>query len=216
MRWDSMCWVLRSDGMAVCGTVLFALCGTCGCARSDRVERPPPNVLIHSAGGVTKPAGPGPKSPSAAEVSSEGPNRHGTILPRACLESLKVVDYLADLNSYAEVFNADRSGTIDPARVLPAISKSGLRLDDVNGAIEGDYERTQVEEQLVSRTGPVFVRLTHLGHIYSLPRQYSASTCHFGKQQLTIELSDWYRLTFVREEDSYKLSRVEYMEIEGG
>lgn len=216
MRWGWMCSVRHRCGRSACGLMLGTLCWVCGCTRSERVDHPPANVLIHNPGGGSKVAEPHPKDRGAAEVSSEGPDRHGTVLPLACLASLRVVDYLADLNSYAEMYDSDRSRTIEPARVLPAIATSGLTLVDVNHAIEGNYGHAEVEEQLRGRTGPVFGRLTHLGHVYSLPSQYSKSSCLIANQKLTIEISSWYRLMFVREGDNYRLSRVEYLEIEGG
>lgn len=215
LKWGSMFWVLRRRGLTAYSMVLAVLSGSCGPGRAQRIERSSPSAERQSAGVVGKPADKRAKRPSRVEVSSHGPDRHGSVLPHACLMSLEVIGYLADLNSYVEMYSPDRSGSIDSARVLASIGESGLRLDDVNGAIEGDYERAQIEKQLVSRNGPVFVRLTHLGHIYSLPRQYSASTCHFSEEALTISLSNWYRLTFVREGADYKLRRVEYTELEG-
>lgn len=216
MRWGSMSSVLPSRGTEACGLVLAALCWLCSCTQSERIVRPPADVLIHDAGERPKAPESHPRPSNPAQDSLEGTDRHGTILPRACLESLRVVDYLADLNSYAEMYDPNRSRPIELARVLPAIATSGLQLNDVNGATEGDYGLAQLEEQLSGRAGPVFVRLTHLGHICSLPLQYSMSRCSIANQEITIEISSWYRLTFVREGDGYKLRRVDYLETEGG
>ena len=142
-------------------------------------------------------------------------DRHGTMMPRICADSLEVVDYLADCSVFPNAFDPTQSKAIDPEIVLSAIHESGLRFTDVNDATDRLMSRDEIAEQLLARAGPAFRSLVHLGHIYAQPLQYSRVKCLIDGDTLLIELTHWYRLTYRRVGPVYKFTRVAYVEQEG-
>lgn len=173
-------------------------------SESHREDSRAPNVTSDS--GVTE---------AQSETKRERTDRHGDLLPIECVQSLTIVDYLADLNCYAESYAAERSDPINPERVVEGVSSHGLQVRDVNDRSDQLFKPGDVGSQIEQRRGPVFIRLTHLGHIYCGPPQYSKVSCTVTSGKLTIELSHWYRLTFVQEVNAYKLQLIEYLELEG-
>ena len=135
----------------------------------------------------------------------------------------RVVELLQYLRSSGEHgggfgFEASRGGNWKADKLLSFISSNGLTLYDVN-----DKRRTrrltrgQLSSALSRRGDQTFTMFTHLGYIYSEPYpQYS--TLRYKPQPnggVVVGMSGWYRLTFRREGGALKLTKLEYLTLEG-
>lgn len=144
-----------------------------------------------------------------------GANRHGVLLLKDCLSALKVVEYLADNNEYRGWYDATRSAPLDGERIARAVDSAGLRITDVNDESDVVYTREEVVAQVVSRRGAVFVRLTHLGRLYASPPRYAKAECQVGEGSVVVQMKGWYRLTYLKSQQGFQLSRIDYLQEEG-
>jgi hypothetical protein len=113
-------------------------------------------------------------------------------------------------------FDLSKGRFDDLARVVSYVSEHGLTLFDVNDSATTHVGRDTLDQQLRHRTGRGFEMLVHLSHIYAQPYpQYSRLTYQLRPNGIVVFLSDWYRLTFERENGQLRLTRLDYTELEG-
>ena len=137
-------------------------------------------------------------------------------------EYKRVVEMLQYLKNSGERddgsgFEASRGGNWNAEKLLSYISGNGLTLYDVN-----DKQRTrrltrsQLSNALSRRGDQTFIRFTHLGYIYAQAYpQYSTLSYKSQPDGVVVSMSGWYRLTFRREDDALKLTKLEYLMLEG-
>ena len=113
-------------------------------------------------------------------------------------------------------FEASRGGNWKADKLLSFISRGGLTLYDFNGKRTRRLTSRQLSSALARRGDSTFVRFTHLGHIYAQPYpQYSTLRYEARPGGVVVEMSGWYRLTFRRERGALKLTKLEYLMLEG-
>lgn len=136
-------------------------------------------------------------------------------------EYKRVVELLQYLKDSGESdsesgFDASRGGNWKADKLLSFISLNGLTLEDVNGKRTRRLTHKQLSSALSRRGDPTFVRFAHLGHIYAQPYpQYSTLRYEARPSGVVVEMSGWYRLTFTREGGALKLTKLEYLMLEG-
>jgi hypothetical protein len=90
---------------------------------------------------------------------------------------------------------------------LPAFSASGVQLTNETEGGKTRVSRAQIVSQASRRRGKVYSTLAHLGYIYAIPwPQYSALKFGETTDRQVLEMPDWYRITFTKE-DGRKLKR---------
>ncbi len=119
----------------------------------------------------------------------------------------------------ADVFRFDetKGGKWDAQELLSFVSPKGIAFSNVN---EKPRNRrlsfANLRRSLTEKKDNVWRQFVHLGHIYnqSYP-QYSTLTFNPQPNGIIAELSGGYRLTFSRESGALKLSKLEYLQVEG-
>jgi hypothetical protein len=105
----------------------------------------------------------------------------------------------------------------DLAIVRRYVAPEGIEFIDVNHRLEGRVTRADILRSLRERRGPPFTAFAHLSHISSIPSpQYS--TLRFARRadgQTTVQVADWYTLTFRRAGAQPLIVRWEYRQLEG-
>lgn len=119
----------------------------------------------------------------------------------------------------ADVFGFDetKGGKWDDHELLSFVSPKGVTFSNVN---EKPGNRrlslSNLRRSLAGKKDNVWRQFVHLGHIYnqSYP-QYSTLSFNPQPKGVVAELSGGYRLTFSRESGWLKLSKLEYLQVEG-
>ena len=113
-------------------------------------------------------------------------------------------------------FDLSKGRFDDPARIISYVSERGLTLFDVNDSTTTHVGPDTLNQQLRHRSGRGFEFLVHLSQIYAQPYpQYSTLTYQLRPNGIVVFVSDWYRLTFERENGQLRLTRLDYTELEG-
>ena len=112
-------------------------------------------------------------------------------------------------------FNPENGGHWSVDTLLQFLDARGVTFYDVNGDTTWSKSISVLRSELTKRTGPSFVMLVHLGHIYSQPYpQYSHLTFSRAADTLKVSLADWYQVIFVRRSGGVRVTRIEYLEEE--
>ena len=97
------------------------------------------------------------------------------------------------------------------------VSANGVTLSDVNR--KPPVRRltfAELRRSLAGKKGEVWQQFVHLGHIYKQAYpQYSTVKFTSQPNHVVAELTGGYRLTFSREQNALKLSKLEYLQVEG-
>jgi hypothetical protein len=115
-------------------------------------------------------------------------------------------------------YDPRRAGPWEVSKLVSFLASGGVTFFDVNGDTTWKVDSHALRQQLDQRRGPAFDMLLHLGYIYDLRRpQYAALSFAYDRGLLitNVGTSAWYRLTFLREGGSLRISKVEYLEYEG-
>lgn len=114
-------------------------------------------------------------------------------------------------------FEEKKGGKWDLEKLLLFVSIKGIAFSDVNSRPRNRQSTfAQLSRSLAGKKDDVWRQFVHLGHIYKQPYpQYS--TLKFTEQlnRVVVEMTGGYRLTFSREDSSLKLSKLEYLQLEG-
>lgn len=114
-------------------------------------------------------------------------------------------------------FDVNNGGKWDAEKLLSFVSANGVTLSNVNR--KPPVRRltfAELRRSLAGKRDDVWQRFVHLGHIYKQAYpQYSTVNFISQPNHVIAELTAGYRLTFSREQNALKLSKLEYLQIEG-
>jgi hypothetical protein len=100
--------------------------------------------------------------------------------------------------------------------LLSYISRGGLTIFDINDKRTRRYAIAELRRLLSSKGNKASKTFIHLGYIYAQPYpQYSTLQYEAQSNGVVVNMSGWYRLTFTREEGALKLTKLEYIQVEG-
>lgn len=114
-------------------------------------------------------------------------------------------------------FDAARGGRWQVDRVMSFVSKNGVTISDVNTRGTHRYTSTELRRALANKRNAAAIKFIHLGFIYANAyQQYSTLNYSRGKgNAVVVNMSGWYRLTFTTEQGALKLTKLEYLMVEG-
>jgi hypothetical protein len=114
-------------------------------------------------------------------------------------------------------FDPKHGGHWSKERLLRFLDSGGVTFFDVNGDTTWHEPLAAIQNELTHRSGPAFTMFVHLGHIYSQPYpQYSRLTFTRSGGTLVVSVAEWYRLTFAPRGRTVRLTKIEYLQEEGG
>lgn len=152
-----------------------------------------------------------------AQNISDSPYRiTARTIPIDFMPAVQFLEFIKFPKEPEDVFNPQEAPRWDVSRFMAFISARGVIFSDVNGRLRGPKSPDQIRTALASRRSQVFERFAHLAHIYSIPyKQYSE--LRFGKKEgrFIVEVSHWYRLTFISEGGRLRLRKCDYLTLEG-
>jgi len=137
------------------------------------------------------------------------------IIPPEFQPTADFLDYLKPAKEAVGGFNANVAPRWDIDRLLSFMSGGGLTVSDLNrnGGKLRAVSPKEIRGAVVSRKGPTFSKLAHLGYIYAQPyKQYSE--LHFQPMAdggVAVHMADWYQITFARQADALKVTRIDYL-----
>jgi hypothetical protein len=146
---------------------------------------------------------------------SQSKNR--STVPAKYSSALDLLEYMQSvvIGGYPLPYGVDDKRW-DAVKVSSFISNNGLTLYDVNNESTVKYSSRSLKNQLSVKKGKAYDSIVHMGLIYSQPySQYSKLTYQPIQNGIVINMADWYRLTYVFEENSLRLSKLEYLTVEG-
>src|SRR5262245_23766779 len=112
-------------------------------------------------------------------------------------------------------YNPGRATRWDNDSVLSYFVQDGITFHDINGDTTWHLSAAALQDELTRRRGAAFDMLLHLGYIYSQPYpQYSKLSFAQDAKQLVVQVAGWYQLTFVRRGVSWRVAKVEYLQLE--
>lgn len=153
-------------------------------------------------------------TPGAAEQESPYliKERH---IPPEYKTTAEFLDYLKPAKEAVGGFNANVAPRWDIDRLLSYISGSGLTISDLNRNNGRPRAVTpkEIRSAVASRKGPTFSTLAHLGHIYAQPyKQYSELRFQpLADGRVALHMADWYQITFARQTEALKVTRIDYL-----
>jgi hypothetical protein len=141
------------------------------------------------------------------------------IIPPEYRTTAEFLEYLKPAREPASGFEASVAPRWDIDRLLSFIASDGFTATDLNrnGGKPRRVSIKEIRSAVASRKGPTFSTLAHLGYIYGQPyKQYSE--LHFQPMAaggVVVKLADWYQITFARQADALKVTRIDYLMREG-
>jgi hypothetical protein len=140
------------------------------------------------------------------------------IAPPEYRRAIELLQYLKS-NGSPDVFGAfdeTLGGHWRVEDLLAYISQSGLTLFDINDNRTRRYTKAQLRSLLSRKGNKASTMFIHLGYIYAQPYpQYSTLSYEAQANGVVIRMSGWYRLTFKREDGALKLTKLEYIQVQG-
>lgn len=136
-------------------------------------------------------------------------------------EYKRVIEFLQYLKSSGSTgvqgaFDETVGGNWQVDELLSYISKGGLTTFDINDKRTRRYSIAELRRLLSSKSNKASTTFIHLGYIYAQPYpQYSTLKYEPQANGVVINISGWYRLTFTREDGALKLTKLEYIQVEG-
>jgi len=195
-------------------------------ARNDGASPPASSATPSAAASPREPA----KSDTAAAVGTENiSDRHGRPVPTEYRCVLGILDYLS--RNYSAPASVDEDPALRPdpavlaayvdpngvifadADVVPSREQGGTEQRATRSVVKGTLSPKQIEHQFRERRGIAFLRLTKLGHSYSLAHpNYSRLVFTPSEERLFVRVGEGFELIFKR--DSCRLDELHYLTIE--
>lgn len=141
------------------------------------------------------------------------------VAPPEYRRAIELLQYLKSSGSPAVLgaFDENLGGRWQVKELLNYVSRSGLTIFDINDKRTRRYTNAQLRGLLSRKGSKASTMFSHLGYIYAQPYpQYS--TLSYEPQAnggVVLRMSGWYRLTFKREDGALKLTKLEYIQVEG-
>ncbi len=143
---------------------------------------------------------------------------HDYITPTAYRPVIQFLQYLKNSGEHDgdSGFDQTLGGNWKAEELLSFVSRNGVTLYDINDKRTRRLTRMQLQRALSQRGNKTFTSFVHLGYIYAQPYpQYSTLMYEPRKNSVVVNVASWYRLTFIREDGTLKLNRLEYLMMEG-
>lgn len=119
-------------------------------------------------------------------------------------------------NAPSGAFNAQEAPQWDLVKFISFLSSQGVIFSDINYQSNSYYSVSQIKSELSKRKGKIFKTFSHLAHIYSQPyKQYSELTFERKDKNIVVSVADWYVLTFMIENGRFRLTKCDYIMLEG-
>jgi hypothetical protein len=114
-------------------------------------------------------------------------------------------------------FDESKGGKWNSEELLSLLSTKGVEFSDVNEKLrKRRLTFVALRRSLAGKKDRIWRQFVHLGHIYNQPYpQYSTLTFSTQANRVVAELTGSYRLTFSREGGALKLTKLEYLQLEG-
>jgi hypothetical protein len=129
---------------------------------------------------------------------------------------LALIEYLG---SAQRSVDSRATPVLDPARILPHISKQGVKFTNVNREPREVFlTLAELRRQLRLRSGAGFVAFAHIGYLYSdaisrFPDEEAAAVSVYESSALVM-LGSYYVLEFAQEDGAYRLIGCDYLQEE--
>jgi len=132
-------------------------------------------------------------------------------------QAFKFLEFIkAPGNSTSGAFEPNNAPKWDVKKFMSYISSHGVRFTDVNDNSKRQESHQTLQSEISQRKGKTFRTFAHLSHIYSIPyKHYSGLTFEKRDANFVVNVSDWYRLSFISEKGSLVLAKCEYLQSEG-
>ncbi|HEX8775250.1 MAG TPA: hypothetical protein VF735_16875 [Pyrinomonadaceae bacterium] len=136
-------------------------------------------------------------------------------------EYKRVIEFLQYLKGSGSpdvqgAFDENLGGHWRVDELLSYISKNVLTVFNINDKRTQRYSMAELRRLLSSKNNKASKSFIHLGYIYAQPYpQYSTLKYEPRANGVVLNMSGWYRLTFKREDGALKLTKLEYLQVEG-
>jgi hypothetical protein len=141
-------------------------------------------------------------------------DRHGRGVPVEFDDALRVMDYFADQAADSTGWDEKATKPYDVQVVGSFLSERGVRLTNLTEGSSQTTAKPAVLREIAARHGSIYETLAHLGFIYSkaYPQYSGSKLIPPSATELVVEMSDWYRIIFSRQDGAWLLSAIEYYE----
>ena len=122
-----------------------------------------------------------------------------------------------DRDGVSGAFDPALGGHWDPDTIVSFVAASGLIMYDVNTDSLVTVGSTELRRQIVSREGPAYVRLVHVGYLYAQPRPaYRRLRVQpVADIAMAVVGDGWYRMDFLRDDRGVlHLRKLEYFRLQ--
>jgi len=194
--------------------------------RDHGASPPASSAMPSAAASQPEPA----KSDTAAAVGTENiSDRHGRPVPTEYRCVLGFLDYLS--RNYSALASADMDPALRPdpavltayvdpngvtfadADVVPSREQVGAEQRATKSVVKATLSPKEIEHQFRERRGIAFLRLTKLGHSYSLAHpNHSRLVFTPSEQRMVVGVGEGFELLFKR--DSCRVVELHYLTIE--
>lgn len=136
--------------------------------------------------------------------------------PPEFLQAFEFLEFIKFPKEPKGVSNPQAAPHWDVPKFMTFISANGVAFSDVNREKPFQGSPTQIKASLIGRRGEIFSMFSHLAMTYSIPyKQYSELDFEKTGNAFIVNVSDWYRLTFVSEGNRLRLVKCDYLMTEG-
>jgi hypothetical protein len=137
-------------------------------------------------------------------------------VPPEFTQAFEFLEFIKFPNEPKGVFNPQAAPHWNASKFMIFIAANGVTFSDVNRDTPFHGSRTQIQASLMSRRGEIFSMFSHLAMIYSIPyKQYSELSFEKTNNEFVVNVGDSYRLTFMSEGASLRLTKCDYLMVEG-
>lgn len=113
-------------------------------------------------------------------------------------------------------YDIRKLGTWDTTAVFPVILTGPIVLHDANGDTTWTVRPEALRRELTARRGETFEMFAHLSYVYTIRYSQNVKLTIRRRADTTVaSMPGWYEATFVHADPHIRLTRLEYLNLEG-